>query len=114
MHDRILKTHNADRSPRGRGRGMAVDNAIPPRRQGSIIHSGGAKGGVGKTMMATNQAVALEQERWAGVAPVDLDLPSGDVARRNIVSVVQAIDVSRRRASTLVERPTIACGTPGA
>jgi pilus assembly protein CpaE len=47
---------------------------------GSIITVFGVKGGVGKTTISTNLAVALAQDTSASVALVDLDLPFGDVA----------------------------------
>jgi len=47
---------------------------------GTIIAVFGVKGGVGKTTLATNLAVALAQETSASVALVDLDVPFGDVA----------------------------------
>lgn len=47
---------------------------------GSIITVFGDKGGVGKTTLATNLALALAGETSRSVALVDLDLPHGDVA----------------------------------
>ena len=52
----------------------------PNAPTGSIIAVFGVKGGVGKTTLATNLAVALAQETSASVAMVDLDVPFGDVA----------------------------------
>ena len=40
----------------------------------------GDKGGVGKTTLATNLALALAGETSRSVALVDLDLPHGDIA----------------------------------
>jgi pilus assembly protein CpaE len=57
--------------------GAAHDPAAP---SGSIIAVFGVSGGVGKTTLATNLAVALAQESSASVALVDLDVPFGDVA----------------------------------
>jgi pilus assembly protein CpaE len=57
--------------------GAAHDPAAP---SGSIIAVFGVSGGVGKTTLATNLAVALAQETSASVALVDLDVPFGDVA----------------------------------
>ncbi len=47
---------------------------------GSIITVFGDKGGVGKTTLATNLALALAGETARSVALVDLDLPHGDIA----------------------------------
>lgn len=59
------------------------------RRRSTISHDGTShrvivvaspKGGVGKTMLATNLGIALRARSNAGVAVVDLDLEFGDVA----------------------------------
>jgi Flp pilus assembly CpaE family ATPase len=63
---RILAATTTERS------GQATD--------GRIITVFTAKGGVGKTMMAVNLAVALAQRGANQVCLVDLDLSSGDVA----------------------------------
>jgi len=47
---------------------------------GSVITVFGDKGGVGKTTLATNLALALAGETSRSVALVDLDLPHGDIA----------------------------------
>jgi pilus assembly protein CpaE len=52
----------------------------PTAPTGSIITVFGVKGGVGKSTIATNLAVALAQATSASVALVDLDVPFGDVA----------------------------------
>jgi pilus assembly protein CpaE len=74
LHDSLIQAHNADTL---RSVGAGHDPAAP---SGSIISVFGVKGGVGKTMLATNLAVALAQESSASVALVDLDVPFGDVA----------------------------------
>lgn len=58
---------------------------VPPREgtqrvPGSVIAVTSPKGGVGKTTVATNLAVALAREPDQRVALVDLDLQFGDVA----------------------------------
>jgi pilus assembly protein CpaE len=52
----------------------------PAAPTGTIITVFGVKGGIGKTTIATNLAVAIASETSASVALVDLDLPFGDVA----------------------------------
>jgi pilus assembly protein CpaE len=52
----------------------------PGAPTGTIITVFGVKGGIGKTTIATNLAVAIAGETAASVALVDLDLPFGDVA----------------------------------
>jgi pilus assembly protein CpaE len=74
LHDSLVQAHNADRL---RVLAAGHDPAAPT---GSIIAVFGVKGGVGKTTLATNLAVALAQESSASVALVDLDVPFGDVA----------------------------------
>jgi pilus assembly protein CpaE len=74
LHDSLVQAHNADAL---RIAGSGHDPTAPT---GSIIAVFGVKGGVGKTTLATNLAVALAQESSASVALVDLDVPFGDVA----------------------------------
>jgi pilus assembly protein CpaE len=59
---------------------IAASGHDPTAPTGSVITVFGVKGGVGKTTLATNLAVALVQESSASVALVDLDVPFGDVA----------------------------------
>lgn len=74
LHDSLVQAHNAD-SLR-----IAASGHDPTAPTGSVIAVFGVKGGVGKTTLATNLAVALAQESSASVALVDLDVPFGDVA----------------------------------
>ncbi|MBV8194021.1 MAG: response regulator, partial [Candidatus Dormibacteraeota bacterium] len=56
------------------------DGAAAPRTTpGEVIVVFSGKGGVGRTLLATNLAVALAAETNAQVALVDLDLQFGDV-----------------------------------
>jgi len=52
----------------------------PSAPAGTIVTVFGVKGGIGKTTMASNLAVALATETRRSVALVDLDLPFGDLA----------------------------------
>jgi pilus assembly protein CpaE len=74
LHDSLVQAHNADAIR------IAASGHDPTAPTGSIIALFGVKGGVGKTMLATNLAVALAEETSASVALVDLDVPFGDVA----------------------------------
>jgi pilus assembly protein CpaE len=75
LHDSLIQAHNADSL-----RIAAATTHEPAAAAGSIIAVVGVKGGVGKTTVATNLAVALAQESSASVALVDLDVPFGDIA----------------------------------
>jgi pilus assembly protein CpaE len=74
LHDSLVQAHNADALR------IAASGHDPTAPTGSIIAVFGVKGGVGKTTLATNLAVALAQESSASVALVDLDVPFGDIA----------------------------------
>ena len=74
LHDSLVQAHNADVLR------IAASGHDPTAPTGSIVAVFGVKGGVGKTMLATNLAVALAQETSASVALVDLDIPFGDIA----------------------------------
>ena len=74
LHDSLVQAHNADVIR------IASTGHDPTAPTGSIITLFGVKGGVGKTTLSTNLAVALAQETSASVALVDLDVPFGDVA----------------------------------
>ena len=66
---------------RAGSRGHAASARRPTHgAAGSIITVFGDKGGVGKTTLATNLALALAGETSRSVALVDLDLPHGDIA----------------------------------
>jgi pilus assembly protein CpaE len=74
LHDSLIQAHHADALR------IAASGHDPGAPTGSIISIFGVKGGVGKTTLATNLAVALARESSASVALVDLDIPFGDVA----------------------------------
>jgi pilus assembly protein CpaE len=74
LREALVEARRADASRR-------VEPAHDPTAPGgSIVTVFGVKGGVGKTTIATNLAVALAAESSTSVALVDLDLPFGDVA----------------------------------
>jgi len=62
-------------------RASAPDSSGAPRAAalGEVIVLFSGKGGVGKTLLATNLAVALSVETESRVALVDLDLQFGDI-----------------------------------
>jgi pilus assembly protein CpaE len=74
LRDALLQARRADTL-----RSIPVPVDVAPVT-GSILTVFGVKGGVGKTTLSTNLAVALAQETSASVALVDLDLPFGDIA----------------------------------
>jgi pilus assembly protein CpaE len=67
-----------------------------PVAQGTIITVFGAKGGIGKTTIASNLAVALATEAHQTVALVDMDTRFGDVAITMDIPVERSIaDLAR-------------------
>ena len=65
--------------------------------RGQVITVFGAKGGIGKTTIATNLATALVQMTNANVALVDMDTRFGDVAIMMDIAVEQSIaDLARQ------------------
>jgi pilus assembly protein CpaE len=65
-----------------------------PNRQPKIISIFSSKGGVGKTIMSTNLAVALREQTRDDVLLVDLDLQFGDVTEMlNVNPRVSIIDL---------------------
>jgi pilus assembly protein CpaE len=85
-------------------RSRTIENSgipAPPAesRDSKIITVFGTKGGVGKTVIATNLGVALAHELKKSVVLLDLDLESGDAAimlklepTRTIFDAAQAVD----------------------
>jgi pilus assembly protein CpaE len=78
---------------------LSESGNLPVARNGTVISLFGAKGGIGKTTLATNLAVALAQLRQESVALMDIDTRFGDVAivldlqpKTNISETVPAID----------------------
>ncbi|MBE7518195.1 MAG: P-loop NTPase [Thermoflexaceae bacterium] len=77
-----------------------------PVPQGTIITVFGAKGGIGKTTIASNLAVALATEAHQTVALVDMDTRFGDVAITMDIPVERSIaDLARNLDS--VDRNTL-------
>jgi len=67
-----------------------------PIPQGTVVTIFGAKGGIGKTTIASNLAVALATEAQQSVALVDMDTRFGDVAIMMDISVERSIaDLAR-------------------
>jgi pilus assembly protein CpaE len=67
-----------------------------PVAQGTIVTVFGAKGGIGKTTIASNLAVALAMEAHQTVALVDMDTRFGDVAITMDIPVERSIaDLAR-------------------
>ncbi len=73
--------------------------AAAPTTQGRIIASFGSKGGVGKTMIATNFALALRRRSGKPVMLMDADLAFGDAnvhlnvpPGHSVLDLVQSID----------------------
>jgi pilus assembly protein CpaE len=75
--------------------GQLLDSAA----RGSVLTVAGAKGGIGKTVVAVNLALALRQETGRSVVLVDADMEFGDVAtmldlapEHSIAQLLRAVD----------------------
>ncbi len=71
----ILNVHQVDSTRRA-----ALAQGAPATRLGTIVTVFGVKGGIGKSTVASNVAVALAEGTKQHVAMVDLDLQFGDAA----------------------------------
>lgn len=108
--DTIKRVYNLDKEKRSE----SVKKAFSSDPQ--IITFFGTKGGVGKTTLAVNTAIALRQNSRAPVVLVDLDLQFGDVAaamninpRQSIADLVQEsseIDEELLENYLLVHKPS--------
>lgn len=108
--DTIKRVYQMDREKK--------DNLLAKadEKESRIISFFGTKGGVGKTTLAVNTAIAIRQRTKAPVVIVDLDLQFGDVAasmnivpRRSISDLVQEqtdIDEELLEGYLLTHKPT--------
>ncbi|MBI4491268.1 MAG: AAA family ATPase [Chloroflexi bacterium] len=91
LHDALVNARRADvvrRAP------TTQDSSAPA---GTVVTVFGIKGGIGKSTIASNLAVALAHETQRSVALVDLELPFGDIAlmlnvraERDLLSALEA------------------------
>ncbi len=89
-----------------RKRQQAGGELAEPAGRGMVITIFGAKGGIGKTTIATNLATALVRMTNANVVLVDMDTRFGDVAIMMDVAVEHSIADLGRRVDEL-DRETI-------
>jgi pilus assembly protein CpaE len=75
MRATILNILNVDRARRSK-----VEQGTVARPLGTVITIAGFKGGIGKSTVSSNVAVALAQQTQQHVALLDLDLQFGDAA----------------------------------
>jgi pilus assembly protein CpaE len=90
-------------APAEGGAGSGVQAATGP---GMVITVFGAKGGIGKSTISTNLAVALARDKVASVALVDMDTRFGDVAIMLDANPRSSLAEASRDAGTL-DRTTI-------
>jgi len=92
VENSIMRVLERKERERMRRRGELED----PIPQGTVITVFGAKGGIGKTTIASNLAVALCTEAHQSVALVDMDTRFGDVAITMDIPVERSIaDLAR-------------------
>lgn len=107
-----LKTEDVTRAVHGileheeRRRRSAGGDTSDAVARGTIITIFGAKGGIGKTTIATNLAAALVNITQANVALVDMDTRFGDIAIMMDIAVEESIADLGRRIEEL-DRETI-------
>jgi pilus assembly protein CpaE len=75
LHQTILNIHRVDQSRR-----TAVEQGQTAGRVGTIVAVVGVKGGIGKSTVSTNTAIALAEQSKQQIALADLDLQFGDDA----------------------------------
>jgi pilus assembly protein CpaE len=75
LRSTIINVHHVERARRA-----AADQGGVTRPLGTVITVAGFKGGIGKSMVSSNIAVALAQQTLQHVALIDLDLQFGDSA----------------------------------
>lgn len=99
LRDSVLKAMEAEENRRLRKSGQIQSAAT----QATVITVFGAKGGIGKSTLATNLAVALAQQKAASVLIVDLDNGFGDITgmldikpERTLLDLVRDIDKVER------------------
>ena len=78
--EKVKRARYAQAAPAAASPPGAVGAATPARDNGKIITFFSPKGGVGRTTIATNLAVALHQTTQKPVVLVDGSLPFGDIA----------------------------------
>jgi pilus assembly protein CpaE len=77
--EKVKRARYAQVAPVSSAQAPSLTSALQPQR-GKIITFFSPKGGVGRTTIATNLAVALHQSTGQPVALVDGSLPFGDIA----------------------------------
>jgi pilus assembly protein CpaE len=95
LRQSVLKAMEAEENRRLRKTGTAV----PAATQGTVVTVFGAKGGIGKSTIATNLAVAMSKQANSSVVIVDLDNGFGDVTgmldvkpEKSILDLIRDID----------------------
>jgi pilus assembly protein CpaE len=88
------------------GHAASASGTTAPPAAGMVITVFGAKGGIGKTTIATNLSAALAHESNASVALVDIDTRFGDVAIM-LDSTIESTIVDVARDVDKLDRNTI-------